>query len=62
MAIKCAYVVGDIVRLKSGGPSMTVHTVYPDGPTPTYAGQWFAGKKLEKGHFPEASLELVKGE
>ena len=25
-----------------------------------YRAQWFAGKKLESGSFPEESLELVK--
>lgn len=27
-----------------------------------YRCQWFAGKKLENGVFPEQSLELVKDE
>ena len=53
--------VGDIVRLKSGGPEMTVkreHEEYSSKkPNGTYDCQWFAGKKLEVGHFPEDSLE-----
>lgn len=56
------YNVGDKVRLKSGGPVMTVHET--DVPRPVqYRGnlrcQWFAGKKLEEGYFPDESLEDV---
>lgn len=51
--------VGEIVRLKSGGPEMTVQSVA--GTTSSnYACQWFAGKKLERGIFPEDSLEKVE--
>lgn len=51
---------GQIVRLKSGGPEMTVHSETPvDGQT-RYRCQWFAGKKLELGLFPRESLELVE--
>jgi uncharacterized protein YodC (DUF2158 family) len=45
--------VGDIVKLKSGGPEMTVKERVTSG----YHCQWFAGKKLESGTFPEAGLE-----
>jgi uncharacterized protein YodC (DUF2158 family) len=50
---------GDIVKLKSGGPEMTVYKWV------TFAGggfrcQWFAGKKLEVGDFLADQLELVK--
>lgn len=51
--------VGDIVKLKSGGPGMTVRQVPRDGAR-TYTCQWFAGKKLEQGQFPEGSLEKVE--
>jgi uncharacterized protein YodC (DUF2158 family) len=50
--------VGDIVQLKSGGPEMTVN----QGPVSyrdAYHCQWFAGKKLESGDFPENSLKPV---
>lgn len=47
--------VGDIVKLKSGGPDMTVHSY--EKQYDRYWCQWFAGKKLEKGQFNEASLE-----
>ncbi|MDX8127978.1 DUF2158 domain-containing protein [Methylomonas sp. OY6] len=50
------FAVGTIVKLKSGGPDMTVQTSAKDGYL--YA-QWFAGKKLEQGRFPVNSLEEV---
>jgi uncharacterized protein YodC (DUF2158 family) len=51
------FAVGQIVRLKSGGPDMTVRTL----PTTSenYTCQWFAGKKLEMGQFPADALEEV---
>ncbi|EHN8758651.1 YodC family protein [Klebsiella oxytoca] len=56
------YNVGDKVRLKSGGPVMTVHELDVRHP-PIYRGnmrcQWFAGKKLEEGYFPDESLEAI---
>jgi uncharacterized protein YodC (DUF2158 family) len=51
-----AFSVGDIVQLKSGGPEMTIQTV-PDNAYGSYKCQWFAGKKLESGHFPLDSLK-----
>lgn len=57
--------VGTIVKLKSGGPDMTVKQVLTDmndRPTGSYKCQWFAGKKLEDGIFPGDSLELVTPE
>ncbi len=59
MAKQPAFNVGDIVKLKSGGPDMAVHTV-PDAGGRIFTCQWFAGKKLENGRFPAESLELVK--
>lgn len=50
---------GDIVKLKSGGPDMTVQGE-PDDMRIFYTCQWFAGKKLEQGRFPEESLEKVE--
>ena len=51
--------VGTIVKLKSGGPEMTVQKV-PSKVDLYYTCQWFAGKKLESGRFPSDSLELIK--
>ena len=59
MAKQNEFNVGDIVKLKSGGPEMTVQQT-PRDMSPHYKCQWFAGKKLESGVFPEGSLERVK--
>ena len=54
---KHAYSVGDIVKLKSGGPDMTVKECVSNlGSGLLYRCQWFAGKKLDVGVFPENSL------
>jgi uncharacterized protein YodC (DUF2158 family) len=54
---------GDIVQLKSGGPNMTVKDV-GDATfgKPEYICQWFGGRKLEQGIFPQDSLELAKAD
>ncbi|MGG4604257.1 YodC family protein [Paenalcaligenes sp. Me131] len=52
-----SFVVGDIVKLKSGGPEMTVKIVSEEHQI--YTCQWFAGKKLEQGQFPGDSLVEV---
>lgn len=59
MAKRTTFSVGDIVKLKSGGPEMTVKEV-PDISDKFYECQWFAGKKLERGKFRGDSLEPVK--
>lgn len=54
------YKVGDIVKLSSGGPDMTIQSL-PTSLSPNYYHcQWFAGKKLEAGRFPGDSLEAVE--
>lgn len=58
MTSKASFAVGDIVKLKSGGPEMTVRMV-PTDISRSYTCQWFAGKKLEQGNFPGDSLESV---
>jgi len=50
-----AFSVGDLVSIKSGGPVMTVRIVM-GGENDYFECQWFAGKKLESGRFPGASL------
>ena len=65
MAKGTDFAVGTIVKLKSGGPDMTVkeHILnLSKQPTHNFRCQWFAGKKLEDGVFPSDSLELVKPE
>ncbi|HCD1613127.1 TPA: DUF2158 domain-containing protein [Serratia marcescens] len=57
---KPVYKIGDQVVIKSGGPTMTVEKpVYnvDRAFVGTYKCQWFAGKKLDFGTFPEASLD-----
>jgi uncharacterized protein YodC (DUF2158 family) len=61
MSIQNKFAVGDIVKLKSGGPEMTIQTL-PEPLAEAYRCQWFAGKKLEAGAFPSDSLELVRTE
>ena len=59
------YNIGDIVKLKSGGPEMTVRKVninMNDKFSGSYQCQWFAGKKLDSGVFPQESLVAVAGE
>ncbi len=55
------YNIGDQVVIKSGGPTMTVEKPVCNHSSGefigTYKCQWFAGKKLDTGTFPEASLE-----
>jgi uncharacterized protein YodC (DUF2158 family) len=54
--------VGTQVKLKSGGPEMTVQLVRvsEDGDVTTVRCQWFAGKKLEDGIFPADSLNILE--
>ena len=46
---------GDMVKLISGGPTMTVKRIDYN----SVECQWFAGKKLESGYFPPDSLIRV---
>lgn len=60
-APKPTFAKGDQVVLKSGGPVMTVEKPISSTTTGFFNGnyrcQWFAGKKLDSGNFPEESLE-----
>jgi uncharacterized protein YodC (DUF2158 family) len=52
---------GNVVRLKSGGPDMTVveeEHIFGKG-TDRVRCQWFEGTKLMQGTFPEQSLTAV---
>jgi len=52
--------VGDTVKLKSGGPKMTVREYFPKG---EWDCQWFVGRpgnqELRTGSFPAESLGKV---
>jgi uncharacterized protein YodC (DUF2158 family) len=53
--------VGDIVRLKSGGPDMTIESIESlSFMGADYNCQWFTDKKLVYGSFKEETLEVVK--
>jgi uncharacterized protein YodC (DUF2158 family) len=50
---------GDVVRLKSGGPKMTVQKVEPwDGATRAWC-EWFINDRNQSGGFPLSSLKRV---
>jgi uncharacterized protein YodC (DUF2158 family) len=51
---------GDSVRLKSGGPVLTVDWWSEN--TDQYICSWFVEKKYETGYFSEASLEVAIGD
>lgn len=50
---------GAIVRLKSGGPRMTVEEVADDG---TIRCQWFVGSDVKFSYFPAAALKPADSE
>jgi uncharacterized protein YodC (DUF2158 family) len=59
------YNIGDLVKLKSGGPNMSVEKVMTNTRMEfigKYRCQWFAGKKADTCDFPEASLVLATPE
>lgn len=45
---------GDVVRLKSGGPAMTIESIAPEG---NHVCVWFLGKESLRGSFSKASLK-----
>lgn len=55
MTQKRRYKTGDIVKLKSGGPDMTVKGYDPLDKQ--LLCQWFAGSKLNAGYFDPDSVE-----
>lgn len=62
---KPKYQIGDKVRLNVGGPDMAVNSLGESYTNKSFTGsykcQWFAGKKLDSGTFPEESLiEIIE--
>lgn len=51
------FAAGDVVRLRSGGPAMTVVLVGSNDGVPEVICVWFAGSKTEQGTFPAAAVE-----
>ncbi len=49
--------VGDVVKLKSGGPEMTVEGVTDDGQKAICT--WFAGNKPDRKAFPFGALREI---
>jgi uncharacterized protein YodC (DUF2158 family) len=47
--------IGDVVRLKSGGPRMTVEIITTE--TAVVRCVWFDNEELKRGIFPAATLE-----
>jgi uncharacterized protein YodC (DUF2158 family) len=54
-----AFSIGQIVRLKSGGPAMTVTRIPASHLDELVHTTWFAGKKAEHGGFPPNALKIV---
>lgn len=58
-----AFNVGDIVRLRSGGPKMTVMSLPDPEASYYYYCAWFASDSERTGDlFPGAALELAEKE
>ncbi|PKL39391.1 MAG: DUF2158 domain-containing protein [Candidatus Riflebacteria bacterium HGW-Riflebacteria-1] len=65
MSKQIKFAIGDIVKLKSGGPDMTVkECITKNGSDKIEAlkCQWFAGKKLDSGVFSLQSILKVEEE
>jgi uncharacterized protein YodC (DUF2158 family) len=53
-----AFKIGDVVRLKSGGPDMVIQEI--DEVNGTAVCRWFDGKKDKREEFVLETLELAK--
>jgi uncharacterized protein YodC (DUF2158 family) len=56
-----AFQIGDTVRLKSGGPRMTVHHVGRDAASgaPSVTCKWFFGSDPKQADFHPDTLEIA---
>ena len=48
--------IGDVLRLKSGGPDMTINYIADDGDVQCY---WFTGSKREEAFFNSQAVEAL---
>ncbi len=55
-----AFQVGDTVRLKSGGPLMTITEMGRRASKPSIGCTWFDGAKKCEGDFPAEALEAAE--
>ncbi len=51
---------GDVVRLHSGGPTMTVSSIGVDYDPSLVNCEWFAGEQIKHGSFKPPMLELIR--
>ena len=51
--------IGDVVKLKSGGPAMTVELISRWDGIEKARCQWFSGDKVEQNVFTEEMLEKL---
>jgi uncharacterized protein YodC (DUF2158 family) len=54
--------IGDVVQLKSGGPTMTVEVVTKETAGPVIRCMWFDNAELKRGIFPAATLKETEAE
>lgn len=52
--------IGDLVKLKSGGPTMTVEAITKETAGATVRCVWFDDADFKRGIFPAATLEKVE--
>jgi uncharacterized protein YodC (DUF2158 family) len=53
--------VGTVVRLKSGGPQMTIEKyVSTRGESTDLVCKWFVNEKIEVHNFEEEALEMIE--
>jgi uncharacterized protein YodC (DUF2158 family) len=50
---------GDVVRLNSGGPDMTVHSTWMDGAAENVQCTWFRGDEDAWQNYPAVLLTIV---
>lgn len=53
------FLLGDVVRLKSGGPKMTISGIHPDNHRRPYGCAYFVNNELHQSMFSERELKKV---